>query len=356
MYCVSGWLTILEAEHLVLRQRPAAPGVGVARAVLERLGRHLGERRRADPVLGHVALDLHGEELRREHESGLAVPGAEPPVLRQRVERARRVLVEADDERDLGGAGREHRVRRRERRPAGRAAVVDVDERHAGEAEHRDGRVGVARRVGSAGGEARRPASRRRRRAARRGPRPPPSPGPTPPRAARTGGCPRRRPRPRWRSLPLRRPEGIRQRAGGAGRRDQHELHRHPDAQARRVGLGQPRLDTQLALRARRSRRRTARSRRPRRRTAATWAGSTGSSTSTASRGGRAGAPGRRSTCTPRTSPGAGRRRPRSGGTRTRSARARPAARRAVRPRPGRSQPASTRAGSKAIAGERATM
>jgi hypothetical protein len=92
----------LGGEHLLLRERPPPPGVGIARAVLERLRGDLGQRRRADAVLGHVALDLHREELRREHQAGLAVPGAKPPVLGQWVERAGRVLVEADHERDLG--------------------------------------------------------------------------------------------------------------------------------------------------------------------------------------------------------------------------------------------------------------
>ena len=96
----------LGGEHLLLRERLAAPRVRIARAVVERLGRDLGERRLADAVLGHVALDLHREELRGEHEAGLAVPGAEAPVLGQRVERAGRVLVEADHERDVRRAGR----------------------------------------------------------------------------------------------------------------------------------------------------------------------------------------------------------------------------------------------------------
>ena len=104
MYCAQRVVDHLRAEHLLLRERPAAPRVRVQRAVLERLRRDLRERRLADPVLGHVALDLHREELRREHQAGLAVPGADPPLLGQRVERARRVLVEADDERDLRAA------------------------------------------------------------------------------------------------------------------------------------------------------------------------------------------------------------------------------------------------------------
>ena len=150
---VSGSLTIFEPSTSSSRERLAPPRVRVQRAVVERLGGDLGERRLADPVLGHVALDLHREELRREHQAGLAVPGADAPLLGQRVERARRVLVEADDERDLGRAGGEHRVRGGQRRAAGRAAVLDVDERHAGEAEHRDRGVGVAGGVRAAGGE-----------------------------------------------------------------------------------------------------------------------------------------------------------------------------------------------------------
>ena len=257
MYCVSGSLTILEASTSSSEQRLPAPRVRVARAVLERLRRHLGQRRLADAVLGHVALDLHREELRGEHEAGLAVPGAEAPVLRQRVERARRVLVEADDERDLRRAGRQHRVRRGKRRPAGRAAVLDVDERHAGEAEHRHGRVGVARGVGAAGRELDvLPADAGVARA-RRVPRPPPSRGRTRPRAARTGGCRCRRPR-RSRQSSTGANANV-TRAVAAGRGDQHQLHRHADAQALRVGLGEPRLDAHLARAARRSRRRRAR-------------------------------------------------------------------------------------------------
>ena len=193
MYCVSGWLTILEASTSCSESGRRRQAFGIARAVVERLRRHLGERRLADAVLGHVALDLHREELRGEHEAGLAVPGAEAPVLRPRVERARWVLVEADDERELRRAGLEHGVRRRKRGPAGRAAVAHVDERHAGKPEYRHRGVGVAGGVGATGRELHvLPADARVARA-RRGPRPPPSRGPTRPRAARTGGCRRRR-------------------------------------------------------------------------------------------------------------------------------------------------------------------
>ena len=61
----------------------------------------------------------------------------------------------------------------------------------------------------------------------------------------------------------LRGPEGKGHRAAVARSRDEHELHRHPDAQPRGIGLRQPRLDPDLARAARRSRRRRARSPRP---------------------------------------------------------------------------------------------
>ena len=45
----------------------------------------------------------------------------------------------------------------------------------------------------------------------------------------------------------VRRREGVGQRAVRTGRRDEHELHRHPDPQPRRIGLGEPRLHAHLA-------------------------------------------------------------------------------------------------------------
>ena len=101
MYCVSGWLTIFEPSTSSSESGLRRHAFGFRAPFANAFDGHLRERRGADAVLGHVALDLHREELRREHQAGLAVPGAEPPVLGQRVERARRVLVEADDERGL---------------------------------------------------------------------------------------------------------------------------------------------------------------------------------------------------------------------------------------------------------------
>ena len=113
--------------------------------------------------------------------------------------------------------------------------------------------------------------------------------------------------------------EGVGQRAVRTGRRDEHELHRHPDAQPLRIGLGQPRLHAHLARQLDVADAVGLEVRRPRRRTAATSARSTGPSRSTACRAGRGAAPRRRPTCTPRRSPGAGTRRRRSAGSASRS-------------------------------------
>jgi hypothetical protein len=74
------------------------------RAVRERLLRNLRQRRNRDVVVVHVALQLRAEELRRDHQADLAVPCRQRPVGRVVLERAARVLVEADDEPDVGHA------------------------------------------------------------------------------------------------------------------------------------------------------------------------------------------------------------------------------------------------------------
>ena len=91
-------------------------------------------------MFAHVALDLHREELGGEHQATLAVPGSDAPLLGQRVESPPWVLVEADHERDLRRAGHKHRVGSGERRAAGGASVLDVDERDACQAEDRNRR------------------------------------------------------------------------------------------------------------------------------------------------------------------------------------------------------------------------
>ena len=139
--------------------------------------------------------------------------------------------------------------------------LLDVDERHAGEAQHRDRSCRRCRPRRIRRRRSRRPPSRRRRRASARagGDRGHLEAGHALVAAERVDADADDRDVGRAHAV-LRRPERVRQRAAGAGRRDQRQLHRHPDAQPRRVGLGQPRLDAHLARRARRSRRRRARS------------------------------------------------------------------------------------------------
>ena len=84
-----------------------------------------------------------------------------------------------------------------QRRAAGRAAVLDVDEGQAGEPERRHRRVGVARRVGAAGGEVDLlPADARVGQRRARGDRRHLEAGDAR-RGGRTGGCRGRRPRRR---------------------------------------------------------------------------------------------------------------------------------------------------------------
>ena len=97
-----------------------------------------------DAVLVHVALDLQREELRGQHHPRLAVPAADAHRLGVGVERAPRVLVEADREAEVGRAGADRALGHREGAASGRAAVPHVDERQAGEAELVDEGVGVA--------------------------------------------------------------------------------------------------------------------------------------------------------------------------------------------------------------------
>ena len=177
MYWRSGSLTIFEASTSSSDSACRRHAFGLRLPFSNALAATFASVDSLIAVLGHVALDLHREELGREHQPGLAVPGADAPLLGQRVERARRVLVEADHDGDLGAARQQHRVRGDQRRAARRAAVLDVDERDARQAEHRHRGVGVARGVRAASGEVDLSPSRCRRPRARRGPRGRPSPG-----------------------------------------------------------------------------------------------------------------------------------------------------------------------------------
>ena len=324
MYWVSGWLTILEARISSSLSGVRRHAFGLRAPFANALAATLARVDVGDAVLGHVALDLHGEELRGEHQAGLAVPGADAPFLRQGVERPSRVLVEADDERHLGRTGDEHRVSGGQRRPARRAPVLDVDERHAGQPEDRDRRVRVAGGVRTAGGEVDVLPRDPRVRRARDGRRWRPSRARTRRRAGRTAWMPT--PTTATSSPPLtrpppNRPEGERQLVARPGDGDQCQLHGHTDPQPLRIALGQARLHADLArqldvpdavglelLHA------------PLGDTAAPWAQSTGSSRSTARRAWRAHARGHPRRCTAGMSAGAGRSPCRTVRSRSRSA------------------------------------
>ena len=92
----------------------------------------------------HVSLDLHREKLRRQHQPGLAVPCAQAPIGGVGVERTARVLVEADHDADVVGAGGDQRAGDGERAATRGAGVLDVEEREPREAEDVHHRVRVA--------------------------------------------------------------------------------------------------------------------------------------------------------------------------------------------------------------------
>ena len=91
----------------------------------------------------HVLVDLHPEELRRDELAELAVPRRARVEPRVGAERAGQVLVHADRDPEVVLAEPDRVRGERERARRGRAAVVDVGERDAGEPEQRDDRVGV---------------------------------------------------------------------------------------------------------------------------------------------------------------------------------------------------------------------
>ncbi len=153
MYEVSGSLTIgapaISSAETGLRRQ----AWGVIDAVAQRLGGELGEQASVEPVVVQVALDLEREELGGDHHPVLGVPVGQAVVGGVGAERAASVLVEADRQRDLGGAGLDRLGARQDRTAGGAAAVVDADERDAGQAELADERRGVAAVAAAAGGE-----------------------------------------------------------------------------------------------------------------------------------------------------------------------------------------------------------
>ena len=175
-------------EDLVGGERRPAPRMRRERAVRERLHRDLGERLGRNPVIVHVSLEFGSEELRRHHQPVLAVPLGKRPVRRVVLERAPRMLVEADDETDVVYARLERAHRGDERRASRGASVLHVGEREAGRAE---ARRPSCRRCHRPHCRRTRTACRSRRAPRRRAlpaPRARPSAALRPPRAGRTDG------------------------------------------------------------------------------------------------------------------------------------------------------------------------
>ena len=131
----------------------STPGVRVQCSVAVRLGGDLRQDRRIQSMIVQIPLRLDGEELRRQHHAGLAVPIAEPVLRRCGVEGAGRMLVEADRHPDVVVPRTDGPVGHRQRRATGGAAVRDVDELDSREPEVGNQRVGVAGGVTASEGE-----------------------------------------------------------------------------------------------------------------------------------------------------------------------------------------------------------
>ena len=91
----------------------------------------------------HVPVDLHAEELGGEEQALLAVPPRGAVVDGVGGEGARQVLVHADGDADVVGARLDRLGGQLQRGGRGGAAVVDVHERDAGDADQPDDGVGV---------------------------------------------------------------------------------------------------------------------------------------------------------------------------------------------------------------------
>ncbi len=108
---------------------------------------------RVDVMIVQIAPDLHGEELRRDHQSRFAVPLGEPVLGRLGIEGTRWVLVEPDRHADVIGARADRPIGHRECAAARSAAVRHVHELDTGEAEVGDEGVGVPGGIAATKGE-----------------------------------------------------------------------------------------------------------------------------------------------------------------------------------------------------------
>ena len=134
-------------QDLLLAEWLAPEGVGIHRSVAVVLGRHPGQRPGADVEVVHVALYLHGEELRSEEQPGLAVPARHAVLDGVGGEGTGQVLVHADGHAEVVFAEPEGVGRLGERAGRRGAAVVDVGEGEPGQPEEIHHGVGVVHLV-----------------------------------------------------------------------------------------------------------------------------------------------------------------------------------------------------------------
>ena len=153
MNLVSGSLTIGEARIVSTSTASRRQACSVSTPLANAFSATAAKRRRADAVHRHVALDLHREELRGQHQPGFAIPFGQAPVGGLGIEGAARMLVEADRDAEVELARLDRRIGAEHGRSAGRAAIGDVDELQAGQPQLGDHRVGLARGVRAAIGE-----------------------------------------------------------------------------------------------------------------------------------------------------------------------------------------------------------
>src|SRR3546814_1167860 len=123
----------------------APPGVGSARTVLECLGRDPGERPSRNTMIVHIALNLQGEELGRQHKAGIAVPLWEPIFLWIGIEGAARMLIKPYRQSRVKLTGLDRPVRRQHGRTTGCAAIRYIYEMNSRETHSRHQGIGNPR-------------------------------------------------------------------------------------------------------------------------------------------------------------------------------------------------------------------
>src|SRR3546814_11949445 len=105
--------------------------------LLECLGRDPGERPSRNTMIVHIALNLQGEELGRQHKAGIAVPLWEPIFLWIGIEGAARMLITPYRQSRVKLTALDRPVRRQHGRTTGRAAIRYIYELNSRETHSR---------------------------------------------------------------------------------------------------------------------------------------------------------------------------------------------------------------------------